>query len=629
MVLSAEALEVQRRLREDTPFWAKHCAKILTPDKRLVPLVARPWQLELDEALERQRRQGLPMRAIILKARKLGFSTWVTAKFMQRVTQMPNRHAIVVAQDTKTAGELFRMAERIYHHLPTEEELGLGFSIKPHLVNASFSENGRKFMQFGERAKTLRQRSLDSMYEMDTANTPASGRGTTPSELHGSEVAHWPDNGKLLALLNAVPEEQETIVVLESTANGRNHFFRRWQRAVEGEEDPEVGGSYVPIFAPWWRDPACTARFRSEEDRERFVAAIGEGVYGEEEPTLIERFGCTPEQLLWRRRTIRERCDDSIELFHQEYPASPEEAFIGSGNTVFSSVLISRAIGAAEKAPEPVRGWLRGEDFVTKRTRGGTVEVPQRAVWVPESEARKLPQTERPPIGADLLKVWEHPVNALTEAGKPEGERREDGCYVVFVDVAGDPEASGRDGDRHCIQVIDHISKMQVATWAGRIDHAELRVLALLVALYYNNAWLAVEVTGGAGLPVAVPLQQDYRYRYMYRRREVDTRTERELNKVGWDTNRRTKPLMEGAMLDAFKDGTHGIRDLATALEFNTYVVLNERGEHGAVPGEHDDRVMAWMGAQYLAGHLRPRRKKKNKRGRVRGFEPIDPTFGW
>lgn len=627
-MLSAEALEVQRRLREDTPFWARHCARILTPAKELVPLVARPWQLELDEALEEQRRRGMPMRAIILKARKLGFSTWVTAKFMQRVTQMPNRHAIVVAQDVKTASELFRMAERIYSHLPTEEQLGLGFSIRPELVARNFAENGRKFMQFGERATQLRQRSLDSIYEIDTANTPAAGRGTTPSELHGSEVAHWPDNGKLLGLLNAVPDDPGTIIVLESTANGRNHFFRRWQRAVEGEEDPEVGGSYVPIFAPWWRDPQCAARFRDEEARERFVASIGDGVYGEEEPLLIERFGCTPEQLLWRRRTIREKCEDSIELFHQEYPASPEEAFIGSGNTVFSSILISRAIGAAEKAPEPVEGWVQGVDYVTKRTRGGTVEVPTRALWVPGRDARRLPAADRPPAGAEMLRVWEHPVNELTEAGKPEGERREDGCYIVFVDVAGDPESSGRDGDRHCIQVIDHISKMQVATWAGRIDHVDLRRLVLLVALYYNEAWIGVEVTGGYGLPIAVPLQQEYRYRYMFRRREVDTRTERELSKVGWETNRRTKPLMEAAMLNAFKDGTHGIRDMATALEFNTYVV-NERGEHGAVPGENDDRVMAWMGAQYLADHLRPRRRRKGKRRRVRGFEPLDPDFGW
>jgi hypothetical protein len=74
------------------------------------------------------------MRAIILKARKLGFSTWVQARFLQRVTQMPNRYALVAAQDRKTAGVLMDMARYMYEHLPTEEELGIGCSIKPQIV---------------------------------------------------------------------------------------------------------------------------------------------------------------------------------------------------------------------------------------------------------------------------------------------------------------------------------------------------------------------------------------------------------------------------------------------------------------------------------------------------------------
>lgn len=625
-MLGPEALALQDRLREDTPFWARHCAKILTPGKQLVPLIARPWQLEFDQALERQRAAGLPMRAIVGKARKLGFSTWVQAKFMQRLTQIPYQHALVVAQDVKTAGVLFEMAERMYHNLPEEHELGMGFNIRPELIGASFSQAGRKFLQFGERSRKLRQRSMDSLFEIDTANTPSAGRGYTPSMVHGSEVAWWPDNGKLLGLLNAVPYEQETIVVLESTANGFNHFQKRWQRAVEGEEDPEVGGTYVAIFAAWHKDPQCAAVFKDAESRARFVESIGEGVYGEEEPMLIERFQCTPEQLLWRRRMIRENTDDDIERFHQEFPASPEEMFIGSGNSVFSSILVARAIGAAEKAPDPVRGWLQGDGWLTKQTRGGTVEVPQTALWVPQDAIGALAAPYRPPMGCPLLEVWEHPVNRRTQEGV--AEPKEDGCYIVTVDVAGDPEASGRDGDFHVVQVIDHISKQQVAVWRGRTDHADLRVFALLVALYYNEAYLAVETTGGAGLPVAVPLQQDYRYKYMHRRREVDTRTQREQSKVGWDTNRATKPLIEGAMLDAFKDDTHGIRHMLTALEFNTYTV-NEKGEHGARPGEHDDLCMAWMIAQYLSTQLRPKRRKHAKTGRVRGFDPLDKDLGY
>lgn len=623
MTITAQALQLQERLRNDTPFWARHCCKILTPGRKLVPLIANDAQLRFDAQIEAQRAAGLPMRALVLKSRKRGFSTWMVAKSMQRCTTWQHQHAILVAQDLKTGGELHGMAERMYYHLPFEHELGMGFNIRPDLTGANFSPQGRKFLSFGEKTKRLRQRSIDSIYEVDTANTANAGRGYTPSIFHGSEVAHWPDNGKLLGLLNAIAYEQETIVVLESTANGFNHFQKRWQRAVEGLEDPEVGGSYLPIFEGWTDDPACYVVWPATEDgqraRARFVDSIGTGPYGEREPDLMERFGCVPEQLAWRRRTIRENCDDIIERFDQEYPATAEDAFIGSGNGVFSSILVSRAIYAAEDAIQPAQGWLRGADYVTKTTRSGTVEIPQTALWVPWSETEKLPSTERPRSAPPLL-VYEHPINSHTQEGVSAAERREDGCYIVSVDVAGDPVANGPEGDAHAIQVIDHISKQQVAVWTGRTDHADLRILALLVALYYNQAFLAVEVTGGVGLPVAVPLQTDYRYRYMHRRRVADDRRQQETQKVGWDTNRATKPLVEGAMLDAFKDGTHGVRHMPTALEFNTYVV-HENGDHGARDGNHDDLAMSWMIAQYLASQLRPRRPSKKKAGRIGGWE--------
>jgi hypothetical protein len=82
------------------------------------------------------------MRAVILKARKLGFSTWVQAKFVQRVTQLPFQYAVVAAHKRTTSGVLMDMARLMYDRLPTEEELGLGFSIKPQVVGQGHTRNG-------------------------------------------------------------------------------------------------------------------------------------------------------------------------------------------------------------------------------------------------------------------------------------------------------------------------------------------------------------------------------------------------------------------------------------------------------------------------------------------------------
>jgi hypothetical protein len=167
-------IDLQERLRFDTPFWAggvrkagdewrfprrgefHGVAKIVDKARMTVPLIASPWQLEFDEALEAQRAAGLPMRAIILKARQLGFSTWTEAKIAQRVTQLPNQNAVVIAHEVKAASGIFNMAERMHSYLPSEQELGLGFNIKPDIVGRSFSENGRKHLIFGEPSRRLR-----------------------------------------------------------------------------------------------------------------------------------------------------------------------------------------------------------------------------------------------------------------------------------------------------------------------------------------------------------------------------------------------------------------------------------------------------------------------------------------
>lgn len=641
--LSPQVEAVRARLMVDTPFWAggvvwdesageyvapsersvyKGCAKVLDERKRLVPLVGRPWQLEFDAAIERQRVAGLPQRAIILKARKLGFSTWVVAKVLQRVTQVPYQNAVLIAQDVKTAGVLFEMARLMYSHLPTEEELGLGFNIKPGLVGASFAPNGRKFMQFGERIRALRAqgRGLSTLLEIDTANTPESGRGYTPSQMHCSEVAWWANPSKLVGALNSVPDVEDTLIVLESTANGFNHFHKRWELAEQGVADEELGGgAFLPLFFGWWRNPSNARAFTSPEARDRFVEQIGTGPYGEEEPYLVEVFGCSPEQLLWRRVTIRDKCEDSIEVFHQEHPATPEEAFIGSGNPVFSQLLVTKAIKRADESPEPVHGWLEGADFEEKRTRGGTILVPRRAIWVPGDEVfdRK-----------DLIAVWEHPVleQEQERAGVPEEDRRPDGRYVAFADVAQGEGNTFEEGDWHAVQVFDHDSREQVARYRSRIDLDELPLVLLLIALYWNEALLAIEVNG-PGIAPTEKVQKDYRYRRMYRRRRhANVRNEEDV-KIGWATTQVTKPLMETSMGLALRDETHGLRCRLTARELTTYI-SDDRGRHGAMQGAHDDLLISAMGAHRVMDEVRPRPRPGERSGR-RGRLPSDDLTGY
>jgi hypothetical protein len=641
--IKRERLEDQ--LRFETPFWAggamrdatgawrlprpgafQGCAKILNKQRKLVPATPRPWQLEFDDLLERQRAEGKPMRAIILKARKLGFSTWVALKFIQRVTQLEYQQAIIVAQDIKTAGQIFGMAKLCHSHLPTVEELGVGFSIRPEIVSQKLSPGTRSYLQFGEATKRLREngRTGDSILEIDTAGTPESGRGYTPSLLHLSEVGRWSGESatnKMLGMLNAMPYEPETIVVLESTANGLNHFYRRWISARDGANDPDTGETYVALFVPWWRDPAAALPFATIEDRERFIEGIGSteryGQTAEDEPMLHEAYDCTPEQLAWRRMQIRTQHQGSVELFNQENPHSDEAAFIGSGRTVFGGILIARAIKAAEATPPAVKGSLRPGDHFERRSRAGKVMVPQSAVWVPAEEMR--PDEHE-------LEVWEHPQRA--EGEWPEhvpADERVDGAYVIAVDVAVGEANTFTKGDYHCVQVFDHRTHAQVAVHESRMDIALLPLWVLSIALYYNRAWVAPEVQG-PGIALVDPLHKTYRYSKVFRRKRFDRVTQVQEDKPGWSTDRVSKPVMEATFSGALQEETAGIRDIRTARQLSTYIIT-DKGGHEAQEGEHDDRLVAAMIAHQVMELLRP--PNAGKRSRRPRYQPTDPLTGW
>jgi hypothetical protein len=160
-------------------------------------------------------------------------------------------------------------------------------------------------------------------------------------------VAFWDDiEGKLTGLLESVPDDPETLVVLESTANGFNEFKDRWDDAEQGRSE------YEPFFSPWFEDPSYTKPFADEYEREEFLRTFGLEAIGEDEPMLREQFQLTDEQLNWRRHKIRSSFGGKVTKFKQEYPATPVEAFIATGSKVFEPSLVAKdRLGHGEDRP--------------------------------------------------------------------------------------------------------------------------------------------------------------------------------------------------------------------------------------------------------------------------------------
>ena len=600
--------QIREELRWNTPYLARNCLHIVDKRRQTILLEPNEPQLRLDRALERQREAGLPMRVINLKSRKLGSSTWVQGKLIQRATQHENQACLVVAHDGKTAGELFGIGRMMYVKLPKE--------IKPPLAGFSDSARSTKYMKFGNRSRQaleeLGDLGLNSEYTVDTAQEVEAGRGFTYSVVHLSEVAFWPDEAKLTAILNAIPFEPETMVVMESTANGDNFFKRRWDEAVAGEESPD-GSYYTPVFAAWWEDPRSFLAFRDEEHEQEFRDKVfGKGEWGEDEAEYVEKYGCTMEQLNWRRMMIRDQCESKLDKWKQEYPASPEEAFMASSKHVFSTMLLAKVKARTEKTdplvrtedePGPQKGLLTGSMWAKKPTVQGTIDIPRLSLWTPR-EATGFP--DRHP----WWRVWEHPLTKKAIDALPADERqgKRPSAHVIGVDASEGYETDHGDRDFMAIQVVNHRTLRQCAEWKDRRDPDLVALEVLLAALYFNNAWVLVEVTGGHGTPIARSLVQKYRYPRVYMRRKLTGKTDHKAeDRLGWDTNMTTKRMLIANGHELFRgaapeDGeTDGIRSRALANELMKFVYHRTASGNlraGAETSAHDDLVMSWLIAQ-------------------------------
>ena len=291
MSLSDEELSIRRRLRDEFPHYANKCLKIRTKSGGVEPLRLNDAQLYIHKRIEEQRAQTGKVRAIILKGRQQGCSTYTEGRFYWRVTHSKGVRAFILTQEEEATNNLFDIANRYHENCPS-------------LVKPSTGAANAKELYFDK---------LDSGYKVGTAGNKAVGRSSTIQLFHGSEVAFWPNAQQHAAgILQAIPDEKGTEIILESTANGiGNYYHQCWQQAEAGQSD------YIAIFVPWYWQKEYTRDVHAD-----FKLTA-------EEVDYQQAYGLTLGQMVWRRLKMVELKDEA--LFKQEYPATASEAFQVSG----------------------------------------------------------------------------------------------------------------------------------------------------------------------------------------------------------------------------------------------------------------------------------------------------------
>lgn len=277
------------RLRDDFPFFAWNCLKIRAKNGSILPFALNRAQRYVHDAIELQKAQTGIVRAIILKGRQQGMSTYVEGRLYWLTAMRQGKTAFILTHEDKATQNIFGMTRR-YHDLMPD-------AIRP----ATAASNANEIAFSGNQSR----------YAVGTAGSRGVGRSFTVQYFHGSEAGFWPNaEDHFAGLGQAVPNEPGTEIILESTGNGvGNVFYSLWQDAVRGKS------WYIPIFVPWfWQE-----EYR-QDPRSEFVMDSAEAEYA-------AKYGLDVRQMAWRRQKIIDDFRGDVSLFDQEYPATAALAF--------------------------------------------------------------------------------------------------------------------------------------------------------------------------------------------------------------------------------------------------------------------------------------------------------------
>jgi hypothetical protein len=323
---------IVHRLLTDLPYYAENNLRIKPKVGAFIPFAFNKAQIYLHNKLEEQKKKTGKVRALILKGRQQGCSTYVAARFYHRTVRSPAIDTFIFAHDATASDSLFTMVKN-YHELSD-------IKFRPILGKSN--------------SKELLFTGLKSGYKVGTAGTKGLGRSKTFQNLHWSEVAYSKDcDEHSTGILQTVADAPDTEIILESTSNGQGDFFHRMCMAALSDDS-----DFILIFIPWyWQDEyirQIDGEFQLERPKEEQECLSEQEYYD-----LFAKDGLTLEHLNWRRNKIKSDFQGDVMRFMREYPFTPQEAFQASDENSYikaSLVLKARATPYIETSAPLVIG---------------------------------------------------------------------------------------------------------------------------------------------------------------------------------------------------------------------------------------------------------------------------------
>ncbi len=465
---------------------------------------------------------------LILKGRQQGFTTLITAYQLASTIMNKNFQGFTVADEGTNTETIF------------QNKAKYPYNLLPDVLKPTEKFNNKRQFLFEK---------LNSSWEVDTA-TENMGRSRTINFLHGSECAFWKHG---IASTQAGIGEALTkncIKIYESTANGFNDFEKMWS-----------SGRHINCFYEWWKTPEYRFNFRDEKQKQKFIEELEIKDWIHERcKWLLEEKKIDLEQIYWYYNKYLNYIDK--ELIKQEYPCSPQEAFLTTGLCYFDKEQIVRRLLEVQK---PIKkGYF---NYTTKAFRDT--------------------------YGEEYIKI-----------DKYEWVEDEEGCIEIYEDVqkrhpyvlGGDTAGDG--SDFFTAHVLDNITGKQVVKLKQKFNEIEYTMQIFCLGMHYNEALIGLE-TNFSTYPTNK--LDEMKYPNLYVREKEDTYQDKKEKRFGFKTTPITRPLILAELQSIVLNEIEKINDKETLEEMLKFIKnMDKKGRPEAEAGYHDDLVMALAISFYI-----------------------------
>lgn len=489
------------------------------------------------------------LKYLVLKGRQQGFTSIINALQVAYAVLTPNFSGYTLADTSDNSQDIFSDKAKFY------------FDNLPDVIKPSIKYNTRRELDFNNDDST----GLNSKWRVATAGNTDTGRSKTINFFHGSECAFWKDSKNTLVGLSEAFTKR-CIVILETTANGFNYYKELWDKK----------NNYKNLFFEWWLTDEYEMNFEDLSTRKDFLYKVDNGKDKEPDDAETEAFifarlkwlrdskGLNENKLYW----YYNKWMDNGESIKQEYPCTDDEAFLASGRNFFPVSEVTRRLDEIKDLKPILKGYFTYK-FTSSPITGEKLIVDDSITFMEDNS-----------IG--YIKIYkEHGI----------GER-----FVVSGDTAGD----GSDWNA------GHVLNAEGEEYASihLIQDEDLFADQLYcLGIYFNKALLAVESNFSTYVNKTL---QNRDYPNIYTRvSSPDNISQQTIEKLGFNTNKTTRPVLLGRLKELVREKVHYINDIETLKEMLKFVV-NEKGKPEAIAGYHDDLIMAYGIGLYCNEQIPP-----------------------